>query len=138
VKNKMSENINLTEEDKKLIETAKSLVNPTKVSGGVIKEVGCVLVTKSGKIFTGVCLDLFCGIGFCAEHTAVAEMVSHSDETEIKTIVAFGNGDKILFPCGRCRELLQQINKSNRENCDVIVPGDKKVKLKELLPGDWM
>jgi cytidine deaminase len=134
----MAKGINLTQDDKKLIKIAGSLVNPTKVPGGILKEVGCALITKSGKVFTGVCLDLFCGIGFCAEHSAVAEMVSHSDETEIKTIVAFGNGNNILFPCGRCRELLQQINKSNRENCEVIVPGNKKIKLGDLLPGNWM
>ena len=91
----------LTKEDKKLIVMAKSLVKPKKVSGGQIKEVGAALLTKSGKIFTGANLDLYCGIGFCAEHSAISNMISHSDETKIKTIVAFS--DKIMYPCGRCR-----------------------------------
>jgi cytidine deaminase len=126
----------LLKEDAKLIEKAKSLVGEKKVSGGFIKGVGCALMTKKGKVYTGVSLHLCCGIGFCAEHSAIADMVSHSDETEIKTIVAFG--DKVMYPCGRCRELIQQIDKRNWKNTDVIISEKEKVKLKELLPGQWM
>ena len=126
----------LTKDDKALIEKAKVLVGKKKVSGGVIKEVGSALLTKEEKIFTGVSLDLGCGIGFCAEHSAIANMISHSNETEIKTIVAFG--DKIMYPCGRCREMIELINKRNRDNTEVIISKNKKVKLKELLPGEWM
>jgi cytidine deaminase len=126
----------LTKDDEKLIETAKSLVKPTDVPGGKIKEVGCALMTKNGKIYTGVSLHLCCGIGFCGEHSAISNMISHSDETDIITVVAFG--DKIMYPCGRCRELIQQINKANRDNCQIIISGKEKVRLNELLPGDWM
>ena len=126
----------LTKEDKELIEKAKVLVGKKKVSGGVVKEVSSALRTKNSKIFTGVSLDLWCGIGFCAEHSAISNMVSHSDETEIKTIVAFG--DKIMYPCGRCREMMELVDKKNRDNTEVIISKSKKVKLKELLPGKWM
>jgi cytidine deaminase len=130
----------LTKEDKELIEKAKKLVNERKVSGGIVGEVGCALITKKGKIFTGVCMDITCGIGFCAEHTAIANMISHSDETEIDTIVACTDSKRspVLSPCGRCRELIQMINIKNRENTFIITPENKKVKLKELLPGNWM
>jgi cytidine deaminase len=77
--------INLTKQDKELIELAKSLVGPVKVPGGIVKEVGCALLTKKRKIYSGVSLHLSCGIGFCGEHSAIAEMISHSDETEINT-----------------------------------------------------
>ena len=120
-----------------MIDTARSLVNPTEVPGGAIKEVGCALMTRSGKTFSGVSMHLCCGIGFCAEHSAVADLTAHSDETEIKTIVAVGSDKMVWFPCGRCRELLRQINKFNFENCDVIISEDKKIKLKELIPGNW-
>ena len=126
----------LAKDDKKLIETAKVLVGIKKVSGGIIKEVGSALLTKGGKIFTGVSLDLWCGIGFCAEHSAISNMVSHSNETEIKTIVAFG--DKIMYPCGRCREMMELIDKRNRNNTEIIISKNKKVKLKDILPGNWM
>ena len=126
----------LTEEDNKLIEMAKVLVGEKKVSCGVVKEVGAALITKEGKIFTGVSLDLGCGIGFCAEHSAISNMISHTDETQIKTIVAFGSD--IMYPCGRCREMMELIDISNREFTDIIIPGRSKVKLKELLPGEWL
>jgi len=127
-----------TKEDKELIERAKVLVGKRKVSGGIVKEVGSALITKGGKIFTGVSLDLGCGIGFCAEHSAIANMISHSNETEIKTIVAVYGRGKITYPCGRCRELMKLVDKRNIDNTGVIVSENKKVKLKELLPGDWM
>ncbi|KYK29813.1 MAG: hypothetical protein AYK23_04935 [Candidatus Proteinoplasmatales archaeon SG8-5] len=129
--------MSLTEEDRNLIAKAKELVRERKVSGGYVGSVGAALVTADGEIFTGVCLDLACGIGFCAEHSAIAGMISHSDETRIRTIVAYG-GDKIMYPCGRCREMMALIDKRNREDTWIIVSDDEKVKLKELLPGEWM
>jgi len=130
----------LTKKDKELIEKAKQIPKREKVSGGIIREVGCALITKKGEIFTGVSLDLYCGIGFCAEHSAIASMVSHSNETEIKTIVALWvDGKKwgVMYPCGRCRELMRLINKKNWENTYIIISKSKKIKLKELLPGNW-
>ena len=129
--------MSLTEEDQELIVKAKSLVNERKVSGGVVGTVGSALLTNDGKIFTGVCLHLACGIGFCAEHSAISNMISHSDETQIKTIVAH-NGNDVVHPCGRCRELMELIDIRNRDNTEIIVTKDDKVKLKELLPGEWM
>ena len=82
-------------------------------------------------------MDLWCGIGFCAEHSAIANMISHSNETQIKTIVASCD-NKLLYPCGRCREIMELIDKRNRNNTYIIIPGNKKIKLKNLLPGEWM
>ena len=126
----------LTEQDQELIEKAKSLVQGKKVTGGIIKEVGAALLTAKGDIFTGVSLDLYCGVGFCAEHAAIASMATNSDETQIQTIVAYGK--TIMYPCGRCREIMQLMDKWNLENTDVIISQDKKIKLKELLPGSWL
>ena len=128
--------MSLTEIERELIAKAKSLVAEKKVSGGVVKEVGSALLTKNGKIYTGVSIDLACGIGFCAEHSAIANMISHSDETEIKTIVACSENG-ILYPCGRCREMMELIDMRNRDNTEIIISEDNKVKLKEILPGTW-
>jgi cytidine deaminase len=130
-------NCRLSNDDIQLIEQARTLVRETKVSGGIVKEVGSALVTNGGRVFTGANLDLWCGIGFCAEHSAIANMISHSSETQIRTIVAH-NGREILYPCGRCRELMELIDVRNREYTDIIISDNQKVKLKELLPGEWM
>jgi cytidine deaminase len=125
----------LTQNDKNLIKQARALVGAKKIKGGIVKEVGCVLATENGEIFEGVCLDLYCGIGFCAEHTAIAAMITHTDETHIKTIVAVDDKTAIP-PCGRCRELMSLLDEKNFET-DVIISEEKKVKLRELLPFAW-
>ncbi len=125
----------ITNRDKKLIEKAKALVGAKDIRGGVVKEAGCVLVTENGKIFSGVSLDLVCGIGFCAEHTAISQMITQTDETHIRTIVA--TDDKgVIPPCGRCRELINILDARNKET-GVIISNDTKIKLRELLPFTW-
>ena len=93
--------------------------------------VGAALITKEGNLYTGICIDLSCGIGFCAEHAAIAEMLKHR-ETGIEIIVAVTE-EKILSPCGRCREMMVQIDKNNTHT-KVIISEDRVVTLDELLP----
>jgi cytidine deaminase len=125
----------LTNNDKDLIKQARTLVKAKNIKGGAVKEVGCALVTVKGKIFKGVSIDVFCGIGFCAEHSAVAAMITQTNETRIKTIVAV-DSKNIISPCGRCRELISLIDEKNSET-DIIISENKKVKLLELLPFPW-
>lgn len=125
----------ITKEDKILIEKATALVGAKKTRGGVVKEVGCVLVTENNRIFSGVSLDLVCGIGFCAEHTAISQMITQTDETHIRTIVAVCESG-VIPPCGRCRELINILDVRNVDT-EVIITGENKIKLKELLPFPW-
>jgi cytidine deaminase len=97
--------------------------------------VGAALVTKDGNIYSGVCIDCNCGIGFCAEHSAIAEMLKHK-ESEIEMIVAVNIEKKILPPCGRCREFIYQVNKANLKT-QVILANNKTARLEELLPFPW-
>lgn len=96
--------------------------------------VAAAIESDTGKIYTGVCMDLWCGIGFCAEHAAVAEMLK-ARETRIHRVAAV-TVDKILAPCGRCRELMLQINPDNAETI-VLLPDDRTRKLIELMPEHW-
>jgi cytidine deaminase len=125
--------------NEELIERAKSVVNPTKVGDGHIGDVGCALVTDRGNVYLGVCIDVGSGIGFCAEHSAIAAMVT-AGEYRIKKIVAVwqdGEDTYILSPCGRCREFIRQVDEGNVET-DVILDHDRVVQLIELLPySDW-
>ena len=97
--------------------------------------VAAAILSSSGKTYTGVCIDLSCGIGFCAEHAAVAEMLK-GRETEIDTIVAVGK-DGVLAPCGRCRELMVQVNPRNFD-ARVALPDGRVSPLSELLPDHWI
>lgn len=95
---------------------------------------GAALLAANGKVYTGICLDLACGIGFCAEHSAIAEMLKDR-ETRIMAIVATGR-EGILPPCGRCREMMMQIDSRNSDT-DVILAEGRTEKLRKLLPDHW-
>jgi len=122
--------------NEKLVEKAKSVLKPRKISHGfTVGDVACALVTDKGNVYLGVSIDVACGIGFCAEHSAIAAMVTHGEHA-IKKIVAVVEGGKPIPPCGRCREFMRQISEENSET-EVIVRENKSVKLKELLPYYW-
>lgn len=108
-----------------------SLTKPSLTAGAV----GAALQTASGRIYTGINLDLACGIGFCAEHSAVAEMLK-SRETVVRSIVAV-NAERIVAPCGRCREMLVQVDPRNLD-CEVLLPDGASATLRELLPNAWL
>lgn len=120
----------------KLIEAAKNVQGEFHLAKSFsAASVGAALMTSKGNLFTGVSLDVGCGIGFCAEHAAIADMLKHR-ETRIEAIVAVTQ-NRILPPCGRCRELMMQIDSENRD-CQVIVAEDSLVALKDLLPYHWL
>lgn len=98
----------------------------------VAGEVAAVLVSASGRVYTGVCIDTACSLGFCAEHAAIAEMLK-ARESEIALVVAVSAKYGILLPCGRCRELMWQVDPRNRAT-RVIIGHDQVVTLAELLP----
>lgn len=120
-----------------LISIAQNLTSGTLTNtenceyGGV----AAAILTKNDGVYTGISLDNACGIGFCAEHAAVAEMLKHG-ETEIKLCVAVSKRGKIFPPCGRCRELLYQIDKRNL-TARIVISKNEVVTLSELLPLRW-
>ena len=120
-----------------LIKVARLLVGKISLSGGVNQAgtVGAALLTANNNIYSGICLDYVCSLGFCAEHAAVAEMLKHR-ETKILKIVAV-NKEKILPPCGRCRELILLTDLSNR-NTEIIITELQTIRLSNLLPFHWL
>lgn len=112
---------------------AEQKVKPRDLSDGCsVASVACALVTDKGHVYVGVCIDAVCGMGFCSEHAAIAQMITN-EESRIMAIVSVGSGGKVLPSCGRCREFMYQVNHENLET-DVLVDEDTVVKLKELLP----
>jgi cytidine deaminase len=120
-----------------MIEHARSVLRPRQLSednaaGGV----ACALLSGSGEIYLGVCIEVQCGIGFCAEHSAIAAMIT-AGESKIAKIVAIWDQGEVLPPCGRCREFMYQVDRANYEFTDVVLGPDRTVKLRELLPHPW-
>ena len=123
-------------DDDTLISKARSVLNPRRLSQHVeVGGVGCALVTDKGNVYVGVCIDTACGMGFCAEHAAVASMIT-AGESKIVTIVAVNSDGKIIPPCGRCREFIYQINDDNGETR--VILRNKVATLSLLLPEHWM
>lgn len=119
-----------------LYQQAKSVLNPRRLSdtaesGGV----GAALLTDSGKVYLGVCIDTACSMGFCAEHAAAAAMVTAGENRVIKMVAVNWDG-KVLPPCGRCREFISQLHPENLD-AEVMVGTEIIVVLRELLPYDW-
>lgn len=119
-----------------LIEVARELVGEfTLTHYSSAGSVAAALRTIDNHIYTGICMHLSCGIGTCAEHSAITAMLKHR-ETVISEIVAIGSSG-VLPPCGRCRELMFQVSKDNRETI-VVISKTESVSLKELLPNHWL
>jgi cytidine deaminase len=124
----------------RLIEIASGVLNPRRVGGRLFGDVGCSLVTVSGNYYSGVCIDTGSGTGFCAEHAAIAAMVT-AGEYRIDQIVAVWRDDvgrlHVLPPCGRCREFMRQVDPQNLSTTVILGRGET-AELAELLPRhDW-
>ncbi|HEY9282241.1 MAG TPA: cytidine deaminase [Pyrinomonadaceae bacterium] len=120
-----------------LIQKAQAVVNPRKIAHGLsVGDVGCALLTEKGNLHVGVCIDAVAGIGFCAEHSAIASMVTRGEQSIRKIVAVLGDGT-ILPPCGRCRELMHQLDESNMERTEVLLGNAKAVQLRDLLPHPW-
>jgi len=131
----------LSAKDKDLIQLGKQ----TAIRGFIDdreNSVGCdlagALITNSGKIFTGINMDVksSSGASTCGERSAILHMLSQG-EKEINTMVAVWisrdykkNGEwGILPPCGICRHVMNQFG-----NPWVIISKTEKVKLRDLFP----
>lgn len=117
-----------------LYSAALEVLNPRKVSEDVeTGGVAAALATDKGHVYRGVCIDTACSMGFCAEHAAIAAMLT-AGENRVESIVAVGWDKKVMPPCGRCRELLMQLGNPEAR---VFLSPDKAVPVKELLPYYW-
>ena len=119
-----------------LYQQAKSVLNPRRLSqeaeaGGV----GAAVLTESGRVYTGVCIDTSSSMGFCAEHAAAAAMITAGESRVVKMVAVNWDG-AILPPCGRCREFISQLDEGN-PNAEVLVARGTVMTLRELLPFDW-
>ena len=119
--------------EKQLIEIAASRARPFAPSADCMSgSVAAALVTAESHIFAGVCVDTACSLGFCAEHAAIAEMLK-GRESAVRMIVAVNQDGIVLPPCGRCRELLWQIDDRNQSTW-VILAAEDGALLRDLLP----
>ena len=124
----------------KMYQAAKAVQNDRKVSeyieaGGV----AAAVLSGSGKIYTGVCIDTCSTLGICAERNAIFNMVT-CGEQEIKRVLAIMRDGKSGAPCGACRELMVQLMPEGYKDIEVLMDYESKriVTLGELTPEWWI
>lgn len=122
----------------KMYEAARKVQNDREVSpfiqaGGV----AAAVLAKSGRIYTGVCIDTASGLGMCAERNAIANMLTDGD-SEIDKVLALMPDGKVGSPCGACREFMMQLSARSGE-IEILTDLDGRVavRLKELMPDWW-
>ena len=119
-----------------LIRAAENVLRPHRVGDRLFGDVAAALETTSGHRYLGVCIDTGSGTGFCAEHAAIAAMVT-AGEYQIARIVAVWRDEQgrlyVLPPCGRCREFIRQIDPVNLDT-EVVLGLNQSALLRDLLP----
>lgn len=119
---------------------AKSAMCERRISEYVTAgEVSAAVLSGSGKIYTGVCIDTCSTLGICAERNAIFHMIT-SGESEIKKVLAVMPDGKTGAPCGACRELMVQLMPDTYRNVEIMLDYDSRkiVTLGELTPEWWI
>ena len=124
----------------RLYEAAKSVQNERKISeyveaGGV----AAAILSASGRIYTGVCVDTCCSLGICAERNAIFNMLTNGEQ-EIRKVLAVMPDGKNGAPCGACRELMVQLMPKTYRDIEIMLDyeSEKIITLGELTPNWWI
>lgn len=99
--------------------------------------VSAVLEGANGKLYRGVNIDLACGLGFCAERSAAAAMLTDGEHI-VRRIVCVGERGELMSPCGACREFLSLLAPENADAEFLVQETPLRTRtLRSLLPADW-
>ena len=124
----------LTSEQKQTLVQAANMVRRHAYAPYSRYAVGAALLTKSGKIYTGVNVENAAyPTGICAERVAVFKAVSEGETKFSAIAIASSNGG---MPCGACRQVLSEFG-SDTEVLIVNEEGEilQETTLTTLLPG---
>ncbi len=125
---------------KKMYKAALAVQNDRQISefvqaGGV----AAAILSQSGKIYTGVCVDTCSTLGICAERSAIFNMLTQGEHKIAKVLAVMDNG-KVGAPCGACRELMVQLMPNDYADVEIMLDYDSGeiVTLGELTPHWWI
>ena len=125
---------------REMFQAAKAVQNGRQISDYVdAGGVAAAILSSSGKIYTGVCVDTCSTLGICAERNAIFNMITNGEQ-EIKKVLAIMPDGKIGAPCGACRELMVQLMPDCYQEIEVLVDWEAEeiVALGELTPKWWI
>lgn len=119
---------------------AKAVQDERKISDYVdAGGVAAAVLSKSGKIYTGVCIDTCSTLGICAERNAIFNMITNG-ESGISRVLAIMPDGKSGAPCGACRELMVQLIPDNYKDIEILLDyeNERTVTLGEITPEWWI
>ena len=125
---------------KEMYQAAKKVQNPRKISDYVeAGGVAAAVLSLSGRIYTGVCIDTCSTLGICAERNAIFNMITNGEQNIKKVLAIMPNG-KTGAPCGACRELMVQLMPDNYQEIEILLDfeTEKVITLGELTPELWI
>lgn len=120
---------------------AKAVLNRRKISEYVTcGEVAAAILSKSGKIYTGICIDTCSTLGICAERNAIFNMLTNGEQEIDKVLCIMSDGSNGA-PCGACRELMVQLMPNGKyKNIEIMLDytSERIVTLGEITPEWWI
>ncbi|WP_074716296.1 cytidine deaminase family protein [Ruminococcus flavefaciens] len=119
---------------------AKAVLKPRRISEYVTAgEVSAAVLSKSGKIYTGVCIDTCSTLGICAERNAIFNMITNG-ENEIDKLLCIPPFEGKGAPCGACRELMVQLMPESYKDIKIMLDYSKGkvITLGEITPEWWI
>ena len=125
---------------KVLYEAARLALNARRISDYVTAgEVSAAILSKSGKIYTGVCIDTCSTLGICAERNAIFNMITNGEQ-EIDKVLAILPDGSTGAPCGACRELMVLLMPNSYKDIEIMLDyeNEKIIKLGDITPEWWI
>lgn len=123
-----------------MYEAAKAVLNARRISEYVTcGEVAAAVCSKSGKIYTGVCIDTCSTLGICAERNAIFHMITNGEQDIDKVLCILPDGSTGA-PCGACRELMVQLMAGKYHDVEIMLDyaTGRTIKLGEITPEWWI
>lgn len=100
--------------------------------------VGSALRFSDGTVVTGTNIEnASYGLALCAETVAVSKAMADGVRGGLEAIAVTGPGDAPITPCGRCRQVLNELAQLGGTDPMVLCVGPqevRRVRLSELLP----
>ncbi len=100
--------------------------------------VGAALRFADGSVVTGTNIEnASYGLALCAETVAVAKAMADGRRGGLEAVAVTGPGAEPITPCGRCRQVLNELAQLGGTDPDILCVGPdavRTVKLSALLP----
>ena len=125
---------------KELYEAAKAVQRERIISDYVsCGEVAAAILSRSGRIYTGVCIDTCSTLGICAERNAIFNMITNGEQDIDKVLAILPDGSTGA-PCGACRELMVQLMPNSYKDIEIMMDYNtgRMVTLGEITPEWWI